>query len=296
MINKRREGLQGYLFLSPALIIFLIFTILSTSFILFLSFTKYNTLNGQMKFIGLDNYFKLFSDSRFQISLKNTFKYVIVVVPIQTILALLIAMALNAKIKFPVVFRTIFFLPTLTSSAALTIIFMFLFSVTGPLNQILLNLYLIKEPISFLTDTKFALKVIMVMNIWSTIPMYSTIYIAGLKDISNEIYEAASIDGANGFSKFIYIVVPIIAPITLFVFLTGLIGCFQIFDQAYILSNGSGGPANSTLTVTLLIYQYAFTTSGTMGYAAAIAVALAFIIFAFSLVTKRWQGQGGEAS
>lgn len=293
MTNKKQETIQGYIFLTPALTIFLIFTIISILFIFFLSFTKYNTLNGKMTFIGIDNYLNLFKDGRFHIALFNTFKYVIIVVPIQTLLSLLIALALNAKIKFPVVFRTVFFLPTLTSSAALTIIFMFLFSINGPINGTLMNLNIIKEPISFLTDARVALNVIMVMNIWSTIPMYSTIYIAGLQDISKEVYEAAAIDGATGIKQFLHIIIPIMTPITLFIFLTGLIGCFQIFDQAYIFSNGTGGPANSTLTVTLLIYQYAFTTSGTMGYAASIAVMLSLIIFLFSMITRRWQSQGG---
>ncbi|MCL2321966.1 MAG: sugar ABC transporter permease [Oscillospiraceae bacterium] len=297
MTNRKRiEGIQGYLFLSPALIIFFIFTVLAILFIIFLSFTKFNILNWNMVFVGFQNYIRAFTDPRFHIALFNVLKYAVVVVPIQTLFALLMAIALNAKIKFPTVFRTIFFLPTLTSSAALTIIFMFLFSVNGSLNQILLNLHILKEPISFLTNTKFTLVVIMVMNIWSTIPMYATIYIAGLKDISNEIYEAAEIDGANGFKKFIYLIVPIIAPITVFVVLTGTVGCLQLFDQAYIFSQGSGGPANSTLTVTLAIYQYAFQIPGSMGYASALAVILAMVIFAFALLTRKWQGQGGESS
>jgi multiple sugar transport system permease protein len=294
MRKKNKEALTGYLFVTPALTVFFIFVFFSILFIVGLSFTKYNTLSKEIKFIGLDNYIRLFKDIRFHIALKNTLKYVAIVVPIQTILSLLIAIALNAKIKYPTVFRTIFFLPTLTSSAVLTVIFMFLFSINGPVNHFLLDYNFINTPINFLTDTKFTLNVIMIMNIWSTVPFFATIYIAGLQDISQEMYEAAQIDGANGLKRFIYIIIPMMTPITLFVFLTGIIGCFQVFDQAYIFSGGTGGPANSTLTVTLLIYQYAFNTSGTMGYASTIAVVLSVIIFAVSAITKKWQNGGDE--
>lgn len=293
MTKRRKEATTGYLFLTPALITLFIFTVFSILFIIFLSFTRYNTLSREMSFIGFDNYIRLFTDRRFHIALRNTVRYVLIVVPIQTVLSLLIALSLNAKVKGASIFRVIFFLPTLTSSSVLTIIFMFLFNIDGPINQILLDYNLIERPINFLTNTDFTLSIIMAMNIWSTIPFFATIYVAGLQDITEEMYEASEIDGANGIKKLLYIVIPIISPITLFVFLTGLIGCFQIFDQAYIFSNGTGGPANSTLTVTLLIYQNAFATIGTMGYAAAIAVVLAMIIFVISLLTRRWQN-GGE--
>jgi ABC-type sugar transport system permease subunit len=212
-----------------------------------------------------------------------------VVVPTQTFIALVLAYVLNQKLKAKNIIRTVLFLPTLTSSAVLTMIFMFLFSVNGPINQFLMSSGAIGSAMNFLGDPKFALKVIMAMNIWSTVPFFMTIYLAGLQDIPDALYEAASIDGASSIQKFFKITVPNIAPVTVFVVLQGLIGCFQIFDQAYIFSNGSGGPQNSTLTVALSMYQYAFKTNGTMGYAAAIAVVLAIVIFVVAIITKKLQ-------
>ncbi len=290
--RKSRERLQGYGFVTPTVIIMGTFVLFSVLYSIFISFTRVNLLGEvSYKFVGLENYINLFKDQRIWIAFKNTFKYVICVVPIQTFGALVLAYVLNQKLKARNLIRTVLFLPTLTSSAVLTMIFMFLFSVNGPINQFLMSSGLIQQGINFTGDPKFALKVIMAMNIWSTIPFYMTIYLAGLQDIPDALYEAASIDGATSIQKFFKITVPNIAPVTVFVVLQGLIGCFQIFDQAYIISNGSGGPDNSTLTVALSMYQYAFKTNGTMGYAAAIAVVLAIVIFVFAMIAKKLQNE-----
>ncbi|RDY28534.1 sugar ABC transporter permease [Romboutsia weinsteinii] len=288
--KKRGEVLQGLGFVTPTVLILGTFVLFSVIYSIFISFTKVNLLGDtSYKFVGLQNYINLFQDERIWIAFKNTFNYVIVVVPAQTFLALVLAYVLNQKLKAKNLIRTVLFLPTLTSSAVLTMIFMFLFSVNGPINQFLVSSGIMDQAINFTGDPKFALKVIMAMNIWSTVPFFMTIYLAGLQDIPETLYEAASIDGATSVQKFFKITVPNIAPITVFVVLQGLIGCFQIFDQAYIFSNGSGGPQNSTLTVALSMYQYAFKTSGTMGYAAAIAVVLAVVIFIVAIIAKKLQ-------
>ena len=290
--RKSREMLQGYGFITPTVIIMGVFVLFSVLYSIFISFTRVNLLGEvSYKFVGLENYINLLKDERIWIAFKNTFKYVICVVPIQTFGALVLAYVLNQKLKARNLVRTVLFLPTLTSSAVLTMIFMFLFSVNGPINQFLISSGLIQQGINFTGNPKFALNVIMAMNIWSTIPFFMTIYLAGLQDIPDALYEAASIDGATSIQKFFKITVPNIAPVTVFVILQGLIGCFQIFDQAYIISNGSGGPDNSTLTVALSMYQYAFKTNGTMGYAAAIAVVLAIVIFVFAMIAKKLQNE-----
>ncbi len=287
-IKKRREALTGYGFMLPALIIMIVFTLVPIFYALFLSFTKVNLI-GEMSFdwVGLKNYANAINDERVWIAFKNTLRYVIIVVPLQTAIALLIASVLNSGIKFQNTFRTIFFLPTLTSSSALTMIFMFLFSLNGPFNSILVQMGFIDAPINFINETEFALNTIMAMNIWSTVPFFMTIYLAGLQDIPHSLYEAADIDGANAWQKLIKITVPNLTPVTNYVLLMGIIGCFQLFDQAYIISGGSGGPNNATLTFSLIIYQYAFKTMGTMGYSAALAVLLTIIIFAVSMIAKR---------
>jgi len=240
-----------------------------------------------MEFIGFDNYLRIFTDTKSLRAFTNTATFVAIVVPVQTFLAMAMASVLNAQIKGRLQFRVIYFLPTLTSSAALTMIFMFLFSLTGPVNEIAMTLGLLNEPVNFLKEAKVALKVIMAMNIWSTVPFFMTIYLAALQEIPKSIYEAAEVDGANAFQRFFLITIPSLRPITTFVLLMGIVGTFQMFDQAFIFSNGSGGPENSTLTVALLIYRNAFGQNNTMGYAAAMSIMLAAVIFIISFIAQK---------
>jgi multiple sugar transport system permease protein/raffinose/stachyose/melibiose transport system permease protein len=289
MLKKSRKGesLQGWIFVMPAVIIIGIFIVLSIIFAIYISFHKVNLFTGDFKFVGFDNYLRVFTDSKTKIAFRNTSIFVVVVVSIQTVVSLVMAAVLNSKLKGELRFRTIFFLPTLTSSAALTMIFMFMFSLTGPINQVAMELNFFEQPINFLNDAKFTLKVIMAMNIWSTIPFFMTIYLAGLQDIPKSTYEAAEVDGANSIQKFFYITVPQLKPITTFVLLMGIIGTFQMFDQAYIFSNGTGGPENSTLTVALLIYKNAFGQNNSMGFATATAIMLSVVIFSVSFIAQK---------
>jgi multiple sugar transport system permease protein/raffinose/stachyose/melibiose transport system permease protein len=286
--RKRKEVIQGWLFLLPAIVVISIFVLISIGFGLYISFNKVNLFTNTYDFVGLDNYTRIITDTKAKIAFKNTSLFVLVVVPIQTILALVTASVLNSGIKGKVQFRTIYFLPTLTSSAALTMIFMFLFSLNGPINEIALSMGFLTERINFLGEAKFALKVIMAMNIWSTVPFFMTIYLAGLQDVPDSLYEAAQVDGANALQRFFHITVPQLRPITTFVLLMGIIGTFQMFDQAYIFSNGSGGPENSTLTVALLIFRNAFGQNNTMGFASSMAIVLAIVIFTVSSIAKKF--------
>ena len=287
--RKLQEWRQGYLFLTPAVIVLGIFIGIAALFVVYLSFHKVNLFTDSYTFVGLENYARLFTDNMARTALLNTLSFSVVVVPCQTIIALVIASVLNSKIRGKYFFRTVYFLPTLTSSSALTIIFMFMFSVTGPINMMLINAGILPAGggINFLENPDFALKVIMVMNIWSTVPQYTTMYLASLQDLPASLYEAADIDGAGTFEKFKSITIPYLKPITTYVLLTGIIGTLQMFDQAYIFSNGSGGPANSTLTVSLMVYRYAFGTTNAMGYASTIAIVLALVIMAVSLIAEK---------
>ncbi|KGI86409.1 MULTISPECIES: sugar ABC transporter permease [unclassified Exiguobacterium] len=286
--RNRRESMQGITFMLPTLIILVTFTLLPIAYSLFLSFTRVNLFGGiDFQWVGFDNYVNAWNDDRVWTALKNTFRYALFVVPIQTAIALLMAAVLNSGIRFQNTFRTIYFLPTLTSSSALTMIFMFLFSLNGPINNVLVSLGFLEAPVNFINETDFALTTIMVMNIWSTVPFFMTIYLAGLQDIPSSLYEAASLDGANAWQKLMKITVPNLTPVTNYVLLMGIIGCFQLFDQAYIISGGTGGPNNATLTFSLIIYQYAFKTIGTMGYASALAIILTVIIFTVSMLARK---------
>lgn len=287
--RQLQEWRQGYLFLTPALLIIGVFIGISALFVVYLSFHKVNLFTDTYNFVGAENYLRVFTDKTARKALTNSLSFSAVVVPCQTFIALVVASVLNGKIRGRYAFRTIYFLPTLTSSSALTLIFMFMFSVTGPINTMLIKMGLLPagEGINFLNDPSFALKVIMVMNIWSTVPQYTTMYLASLQDLPASLYEAAAIDGANAWKKFMNVTVPYLKPITTYVLLTGIIGTLQMFDQAYIFSNGSGGPANSTLTVSLMVYRYAFGTNNAMGYASAIAVILAAVILTVSFISEK---------
>jgi len=257
--SQWQEIRQAWLFLAPAIIVVGIFFVLAVLFAFYLSFNDVNLFTNTFSFKGIENYVRIFTDQKARIALRNTATFALVVVPLQTIFALIIAYILSSRgIKGKKLFRMIYFLPTLTSSSALTIIFMFIFNIYGPVNDLFMNLGFYSEPINFLQEPAYALKVIMVMNIWSTVPYYMTIYLASLVDLPHSLYEAAEIDGATTVDKLRYITIPYLRPITTYVLLTGIIGTFQMFDQAYIFSNGSGGPNNSTLTLSLMIYQYAF--------------------------------------
>lgn len=280
----KREGLAGYLFMAPTIIIMGVFLILPIAYSIFLSFHKVHIL-GELsyRFIGIKSLLRMWEDERVRIALQNTAEYVLIVVPIQTILALVLALVLNGSIKGKNWFRIIFFLPTVTSSAVLTLIFMWIYNTNGLLNNLLAWIGL---PVyNWLGDPAVALKAIMIMNIWSTAPFFMVIYLAALQDIPNTLYEAAKIDGANELDRFFNITLPLLKPVTFFIVVMGVIGTFQLFDQSYIFSAGSGGPNNSTLTVVLLIYQYAF-KSLDMGYAAALALMLAAVIMVTTLVQR----------
>ncbi|UOY94561.1 sugar ABC transporter permease [Ectobacillus sp. JY-23] len=273
--------------MSPTILILLMFLIGPIFYAIYLSLHKVQLLgNASYEFIAFDNFTRILDDTRAKIALWNTFKYVVIVVPAQTILALILAATLNAGLKGEKLFRIIYFLPTLTSSAVLTLIFMWMYNKEGLINHALAFLGL--PTYNFLGDPSVALNAIMMMNIWSTAPFFMVIYLAALQDIPDSLYEAAELDGANVWQKFWHITVPNLRPVTSFVVIMGLIGTFQLFDQSYIFSAGSGGPDNSTLTVVLLVYQYAFKTMGTMGYAAALAFILAVVILIATLIQRKF--------
>lgn len=281
-----KETFTGYFFMGPAIFVIGIFILIPIFYAIFLSFNKVELLGGtSYQFTGLDNFLRMEVDSRALISLKNTAEYVAIVVPIQTFLALILAAVLNSDIKGKNLFRIIFFLPTVTSSAVLTLIFMWMYNPDGLINHVLAFVNL--PTYNWLADPAIALKSIMIMNIWATAPFFMIIYLAAMQDISDSIYEAATIDGANWWQKFFKITIPMLKPVTFFVVVMSVIGTFQLFDQSYIFSGGSGGPNNSTLTIVLLIYQYAFKLLD-MGYASALAVVLAIIILVVTLIQRKF--------
>lgn len=283
MITNRRKFLQSvtaYLFLSPWLFIFFVFGVFSIGYALYLSFTSYSLLRPP-EFWGWEGYSRVFSDELFLTkALPNTVKYVVIVVPIQTVLSLILAFAMDQKLRFRRAFRTIFYLPSVTSSVVISLIFVWVFAPQGVFNQIT------RLTINWLDNPNTAFYVIMGMNIFTTSGTLMIIFLAGLQDIPRSLYEAAEIDGADAIQTFLYVTIPMLRPVIFFVVTVGIIGTFQVFDQIFVMTKG--GPLDSTTTITYLIYKWAFRdTTIKMGQASALAIILTLIILAVTFLQRR---------
>jgi ABC-type sugar transport system permease subunit len=235
-------------------------------------------------FVGFDNFKRMFNDQYFYISLWNAILYSLIVVPIQTLLAVILAVAANSKIKGRNIFKVIFFIPAVTSSAAISMIFWLIYSKPGILNRILESLFggFGYQPIDFLNEPNIALYSIMAMNIWTTAGYFMITFLAGLQDIPKSIYEAASIDGAKGWTRFWKITMPLLRPQILFVMIMSTIGCLQVFDQIYFLIKNM-----RNITISFYIYKNAF-EYGEMGYASSLAVVLFGVILFITFIQRKY--------
>ena len=278
-----REWLTAYLFLSPYLIFLLIFIAGAVALAVYYSFTSYDLLSDPV-FIGLQNYQKAFGDESFLHALRNVATYTAVVVPAQTAIALVMAAVLDQKLPFRRFFRVAWYLPCVASSVVTTLIFMWLFLPDGFINYAA-SLFGFPVRINWLGDEGTALPAIMFMNIWATAATLMLIFLAALQDIPGPIYEAAHLDGAGPVRQFFQITIPLMRPAIFLVVVLGTIGCFQLFDQVKIATNG--GPNEATLTVTYLLWRQGFRDLN-MGYASALGVILFVVIFAVTLVQRRY--------
>jgi len=288
MTMKKRylyEALSGYAFVLPFIISISIFLIGPLIYAFIISFKEFSFLNPAInKWVGFANYIKLFSDPTFKKALLNTTIYSIGVVPTQLIVALILALVVNSDIKGKTFFRVAYYIPTVTSTVAVSVIFLYLFKADGLINAMLAK-FAIQGPTWF-NDVRFALPSIMMMAIWSSVGNYMVIFLAGLQDIPTELYEAAEVDGANKFQRFLKITLPMLRPIMFFNLVMSLIGTFQVFDQAYVVSQGTGGPLDATMTVVLDIYRTGFRDFN-MGYASAMAFVLFVIILILTLIQRK---------
>jgi multiple sugar transport system permease protein len=290
MSRKTREALTGYLFVSPWIIIALVFIFGAMAYVFYLSFTDLKLLNTP-KIIGFGNYGKVLGDPLFHTAVFNTVLYAVVVVFCQTWLALILAVLINAKLRGKQFFRTAWYIPSITSSVVVSLIFVWVFQKEGILNYALVTLFgwLGFQPVAWLTDAgaHTALPAIMALNILTTAPTFMLFFLAALQNISEDVYEAASIDGSVGAHRFFRITVPLLRPIIFLVVVLGSIGTLQIFDQAYIMT--SGGPLDQTTTINYLIYRSAWTNFD-MAYASSMAVILFVIILVLYLIQQRFLG------
>jgi multiple sugar transport system permease protein len=321
--ERRGEFIAGYLFLTPYLIITLFFTVGVLLFALYIAFFKYDIFTAPV-FVGGANFLRAFRTRDFLQSLVNVFWYSLIVTPIQTFLALLLAVLLNSRLRGKQFFRTVMYTPSVTSSVVISMIFWWLYLKTGYVNfvlakvigafggqfqlinwlndprglfQLILGIFGVTIPYNqqwYLAGPSVTWMAIMGLNIFTTIPTFMIMFLAALQDVPGSVYEAAEMDGASARTQFFRITIPMMRPAILLVVVLGTIGTLQIFDQVFILT--SGGPLGTTQTPVFQVYSQALGTLGpiAMGFGSAMAFILAIIIFAFTFLQRRFIEGGTE--
>lgn len=295
--RKAKDNLAGYLFISPWIIGFIGLTLGPLIFSLAASFTDYN-ITSKMNFIGFENFKRMFTmDDLFRTSLFNTLYYVIFSVPMTTAGAIVLGVLLNQKVKGMKFFRTIYYLPAVLSGVAVYFLWMQLLSPSTGLVNTMLGWFGIEGP-AWLFDPEWTKPALLLMKMWS-VGGGMLLYLASLQGVSPQMYEAADMEGASSWQKFLHITLPMISPIIFFDVITSTIGSFQIFQEAYVMTeNGSGGPGNSLLFYNLHMWKNAFEVFN-MGYASAMAWLLFIIVMILTVVNmklgKRWvHYEGGD--
>ncbi|MFA9560344.1 carbohydrate ABC transporter permease [Evansella sp. AB-rgal1] len=277
--QRRKRALAGYTFIAPAYLLFVIFLFIPVIWAFYLSFTSY-TIFTPGEFVGIGNYSRLVNDNSFRTALWNTTYYALMVIPLNISISLCLALLVNRKMKGMNFFRAAYYVPVVTSIIAASMIWMWLYdSNNGLINYVLIQLGF--NPQSWLNDPNLALPALAFMRVWKGVGWNMVIFLAGLQSIPKTLYEAASIEGAGGWKSFWKITWPLLAPTTFFVFVMATISTFQTFGEIYAMT--SGGPVGSTTTLVYLIFVYGFERYE-MGYAAAIAFVLFFIIFVLTLI------------
>ncbi|MEK8130711.1 sugar ABC transporter permease [Paenibacillus filicis] len=278
----RHQARTAYLFITPTVLLFVVFTVIPVVMALYLSFTNYDVLSRN-DWVGLDNYRRLAEDDLLWKTFRNVFLYAVVFVPLNILISVLLAILLSRTWRGVKLFRTLNYLPTLTSAVAAATVWIWLLHPEFGLVNGLLSYVGITGP-AWLSETRTAMLSIVMLTLWQSVGSNMVIYLAGLQGVPDYLYESARLDGANKFECFRYITWPQLRPTTFLVSTMSIIGALQLFDQAFVLTQG--GPANMTKTPVYLIYQQGFNQLQ-MGYASAQAFVLAMAILIFSLINMR---------
>ncbi|TCO21377.1 multiple sugar transport system permease protein [Kribbella steppae] len=280
--SRRRAGL---LMVAPALLHATIWIGIPLVAAVVLSFTSYDVLTPP-RFVGLENFRDLFGDDVFRRAVLNTSIYTFFTVPVAMAIALLIALMLNTKLTGRAIFRTAIFIPQVTATIAVALVWLWIYDPRSGLANAVLSFLGLSGP-NWLSSTSWAMPAVIAVGIWQGIGLKMLIYLAALQSLPAELYEAASVDGASKVRQFFSLTLPLLKPATFFVFVTSVIGAFQSFDQVYILTDG--GPANSTTMMTYEIYKSAF-REFRMGYACAQSLVLFALLLVLTLVNRRITG------
>jgi len=286
--NKNQQVITAYLFIIPGLILYIVFLIYPILKAFQISFYEWSIMPGELnKFVGLANYVRAYSDPIVGLSLRNTIIYTIVTVPGQMILALLIALLLNNITKGKIFFRTVYYIPVVTSWVVVSLLFKYLFqSPKGIINYMLVNvLHVIQKPVPWLQVASTAFIPVLALGIWKGIGWTMVIFLAALQTIPPELYEVAEIDGANGWQKLIKITLPLIRPTLVFTLVMLMIGGFNVFLSVVLITDG--GPLRKTEVILSYMYHQAFDYLD-FGYGAALSFILALIIVTISFLQIRF--------
>ncbi|HFN6378598.1 TPA: carbohydrate ABC transporter permease [Streptococcus pneumoniae] len=286
--TKRREKIKdnilGYSFLAPALILLGIFLVIPVGMVIYYTFTDYYLLTpDERKFVGFENFIRLTKDPIFLKSFLNTLKFVVWIIPVQLGAALGMALIVNKKRKGNMFFKVAFFAPVVMSLVVISILWLYLLNPnSGLLNAILNKVGIASQP--FLTSPKQAMYAIVFVSAWQGAGYQMLLFLGGMQNIPQDVYEAAELDGFSKWAQFRYITMPLLKPTTLFVLLTTLISAFKLIVQPMVMTQG--GPLNSTITMVYYIYQQGF-TDRLVGYSSSIALVFTTLIGMISLVQRR---------
>lgn len=286
---KLREALTGYSFILVPMGVFVFLFIFPIFYAVYISFHEWGVF-GKVQSVGLEHYRFLLEDELFWRAIKNILYYTALVVPLQMALGLTLAVVVNQSIRGRTFFRAAFYFPALASSAAITAIAIYILNANGLLNSLISKVLGREYNHPWFGHSDTALESIIGLNAWTTSGTMMLFYLAALQSIPTDVYEAAAIDGAKTWRTFWKITFPLLKPGHFFVAVVSIIGALKIFDQAFIVSAGSGGPNYSTLTAVLYLFQIAISDVN-FGYGAAIGVALFLLIFTFTLIQRLMYGK-----
>jgi putative chitobiose transport system permease protein len=286
-----RFSITPYLFLSPALLLVAIFVIYPIAAVVFFSFTSYDIINSP-QLVGFANYQQLVGDPVFWKSLTNSVVY-LVATPIIIALSVMLAIAVNRRLRGIHIFRALYYVPAVSGSIAIGISWRWLFERNGLVNSVLISAGVLKQPVQWLTDPNSVLPIAIMLTVWAGVGYYAVIFVAGLQNIPDELYDAALIDGCNNFQKHWHVSLPGLRPQIVFVAVISSLAALKVFDEIYVLTNRTGGVLNSAVTIVFYLWRQAFVLSHA-GYASAIAIALLAITLLFSVVLVRVLERGQE--
>jgi putative chitobiose transport system permease protein len=280
----RRFRATPYLFLVPAVALIGVFVVYPIVAVIYYSFTDYDIVRPPV-WIGLANYIHVFADKTFWLALTHSIIYLIAT-PILIVLSIALAIVVNRKLRGIQIYRALYFVPAVSGSIAIGLSWRFLFDRTGFINSILQSLGIIHDPIQWLATPSLVLPIAMLLTIWAGIGYYSVIFLAGLQNISEELYDAARIDGCNDLQKHWHVSLPGLRPQIVFVGVISSLAALKVFDEIYVLTNKTGGILDSGVTMVFYLWREAFQLQHA-GYAAAIAIVLLAITLVFSMVNVR---------